>query len=171
MIQGLPARLKSEPTTFLDRVGEFWSGLEGWMQSVVLLGLCVATLYAFFKWARPRVRNLFSDLRAIRDTLVGRPAQRDTITGRPIPGTERAAIGDRMDEVASSVKTLIENNQRLDDHERRIERIEDTLSIDRRLDKIESVQLLRTMETAIQSDPGAASDIGGKARPGDEESD
>lgn len=167
MIEGPPAAKVEPKRTFLDHVGEFWSSLEGWMQGVILMGLCVATLVAFFKWLAPRVSNVREDARAIRDTLVGRPASRDSITGRPIPGTARPSIGERVEDLTGEVRALVENNQRLDDHEKRIERIEDALHIDRRLDKIESVQLLRTMETAIQSEPGPAPDIGGKARPGD----
>ena len=170
MIEGLAAKVEQEPT-FLDRLDAFWSGLEGWMQGIILIGLCVATLYAFLKWARPRVSNVRDDARAIRDTLVGRPASRDSITGRPIPGTARPSIGERVEDLTGQVRALVENNQRLDDHEKRIERIEDALHIDRRLDKIEAVQLLRTIETAVQSDPGAASDFGGKTRPGDEDPD
>lgn len=142
------------------RVGGFWDSLDSWLQFIVLLGLAVATVAAFIKWLRPRIREVRTDARAIRDTLVGRPAVRDSITNRVV-SPALPSIGDRMasqeeavQKVADAVQQLATTATRLDQHDRRLNRIEDALQIDRRLDKIEAVQLLRTIETVAQSDPG-----------------
>lgn len=144
----------ADPSIFV-RLGDWFGSLDGWLQTFILLATAIGFIAAFLKWVKPieRYKSLKSDLRAFRDTFAGRPAMRDSITGRIIPGTARRSIGERVDDMAESVKTLVENNQRLDDHEKRIERIEDALHIDRRLDKIEAVQLLRTIETVAQAEP------------------
>ena len=137
----------------IDRLGDFWHNLDGVLQGLVLLGAAGAVVLAVARFVLPRVRDFFADLRSIRDTLVGRPAMRDSITNRPIPNTARPGIGERMDDMAESVKKLADTSTRLDEHDKRISRIEDALQIDRRLDKIESIQLLRTIETSVQADP------------------
>jgi hypothetical protein len=151
--------LDNDDTSIAEHVWGFYESLDGWLQAIIVIGAAVTVLATFLRWIRPRLRNFFGDLRAIRDTLVGRPAMRDSITDRIIPGTALPGIGERMASqeqavaaMSESVKALVENNQRLDDHERRIERMEDALHIDRRLDKIESVQLLRTIETVAQAE-------------------
>ena len=145
--------------SIFDRLADFYGSLNGWLQFIILIGAAGTVILAALRWVRPRIKNFTGDLRAVRDTLVGRPAMRDSITDRIIPGTALPGIGERMAsqeqtvaDMSKSVRTLVENNQRLDDHEKRIERIEDALHIDRRLDKIESVQLLRTIETVAQAE-------------------
>lgn len=140
------------------RLGDMWHGLEGWLQGIILLGLCVGTIYAFLKWLKPRLHEVRSDARAIRDTLVGRPAVRDSITNRVV-SPALPSIGDRMasqeeavQKVADAVQQLATTATRLDQHDKRLNRLEDALQIDRRLDKIESVQLLRTIETVAQAE-------------------
>jgi hypothetical protein len=150
------AKAKSGDTPW-DHFWDWYGSLDGRLQTFILLATVVTIVVSFLKWAKPleHYRAVKSDLRAFRDTFAGRPAMRDSITGRIIPGTARRSIGERVDDMAESVKMLVEKNQRLDDHEKRIERIEDALHIDRRLDKIEGIQLLRTIETAVQSEPSA----------------
>lgn len=152
-----------EAPSFWDHVTDWFTSLAPWLQAFIMFSTALGFLAAFLKWVKPitRAKAVSSDLRAIRDTLVGRPAMRDSITGAIIPGTARPSIGQRMDDMAESVKKLADASTRLDahdarfkDHDKRLSRIEDALSIDRRLDKIESVQLLRTIETAVQADPG-----------------
>lgn len=176
--EALMALAKPDPSdpSFWDRIGVFWTGLEGWMRGVILVGLAVGTLVAFLKWTGPRVASVRSDARAIRDTLVGRPPVRDSITKKvvspaiPSIGERMASQEASMAQVASAVDKLADATSRLTHLEERMTRVEDALITDRRLEKIESVQLLRTIETAVQSDPGADPTIGGDVRPGDEAS-
>lgn len=156
----MPRTDKGDGPSFFERLTGYYDSLDTWLQMVIVVGAATTVLVGFFRWFRPKVRNFFCDLRSIRDTLVGRPASRDSITHRIIPGTALPGIGERMAsqeqvvaDMSESVKALVRNNQRLDDHERRIERMEDALHIDRRLDKIEGIQLLRTIEQVAQSEP------------------
>lgn len=144
-----------------DHVGDWFGGLDGWLQTFILLATALGFVVAFLRWIKPRISAFFGDLRAIRDTLVGRPAMRDSITQRPIPGTAQPSIGDRMAsqevsmaKVAEAVDKLADASARLEDHEKRLSRVEDALHLDRRLEKIEAVQLLRTIETVAQAEPG-----------------
>jgi hypothetical protein len=150
----IASRAKETDTeSWWDHVGDLYSSLDPFLQTIITLGLVIGVLMGFFKWVRPRIKNFFSDLRAIRDTLVGRPAMRDSVTQKLLPGTALLSIGDRMAvqeaslvQIAEAVETLATNTDRITRLELTVDRIEKALTDERILGKIEGVQMLRTME-------------------------
>jgi len=154
-------------SSLMDKIAAGFGSLSPILQFLVLLGAAVAVLVAFFRWIRPRIKSVGSDMRAIRDTLVGRPALHDSITDRIIPGTALPSIGDRMAsqevamaEIAESLSKLADATDRLTSLENRMTRVEGFLTDERLLGKIESVQMLRTIETVAQAEPGPRSPDG-----------
>lgn len=121
----------------------------------------LAVVAGWLRWVRPKWRSATGRIVAALDTIAGREAITDTITGRelapPLP-----SIGRRMESVEGSVSRLVEviesqaeQNQRLDNHESRIEQLEAQV-IERIAAKAESVSAWRAVEAvAKQADPPA----------------
>lgn len=162
-------------TSLWEYIGNAFGSLGPVLQMIVLLGAAVTVIAAFMKWVRPKYRLFFSDLRAIRDTLVGRPAIVDSVTKRIVPHTALPSIGERMATqeeslrlVADAVEKLATANSRLTSLElevgrlsTRIERVEGCLTDERLLTKVEGIQMLRTIEqVASATEPPASPDTG-----------
>lgn len=100
---------------------------------------------------RGAVKEVRSDARKIRDTLVGREAVVDTITGKEI-APALPALGQRMDTVERAVAVLADQHRMLGDHEDRIKALEDA-RVERVITRAESAQAWSAMEAAINSHP------------------
>lgn len=138
--------------------------LDQWGLWLAAVGGGFVVLVGAVRWARPRVRAVTRDSRAIRDTLVGREAQYDSITGREIApalpsiGQRMADSDERLDRLTAVVETIADSHVRIDALETRVTRIESIREIERALGKVESIQLMQTMESAIKADPGDTSE-------------
>lgn len=121
------------------------------LQTIVVLGGALAVLGGWLKWIRPRVRNTRREFRAARDSLLGREAITDSMTGAEIspavPG-----IGQRMATIETALGELVNLHKRLDGHESRLVDLEKK-DLERALARTESIEMLRTIDTAIKSDP------------------
>lgn len=144
-----------------------------------IIGVCTVLtfLWAGWKWARPRLAEAKADRIAQRDAIIGRPAIKDSITGDELvpalPG-----IGQRMANTEQQMTSLAEamtkladshqlinkigqqvaaNTEGLASHNERITVLEE-MKGERVLSKFEQIQLLKTMDTALKSDPSKHND-------------
>ena len=117
----------------------------------------LALLAAFFKWLRPKFRRAARDIQAGRDALVGRDAVVDSITGKelapalPGVGQRTAALEDSVTMLTTAMTKLADTHVRLESHDRRIGRLEQAAS-ERTLARTESIEMLRTMDTAFRAE-------------------
>lgn len=115
---------------------------------------------------RGAVKEVRSDARKIRDTLVGRDAVVDSITGKEI-SPALPALGQRMDTVERAVAVLADQHRTLEDHEDRIaanRRDIDALQaaqVERVITRAESAQAWSAMEAAINSQPDDSPEVEG----------
>lgn len=122
------------------------------------LVLILTAIVAWFRWARPKWTVFKKDATAARDSILGREATHDSITGKEIlpalPGIGQrvASLEENTAVMASAVRSLADTHQRLDSHDERIRRLERGSS-ERELARTESIELLRTIDNAIKSDP------------------
>lgn len=122
------------------------------------LVLILTGLVAWFRWVRPKWRGFKKDATAARDSILGREAQHDSITGKEIlpalPGIGQrvASLEENTAVMAAAVRSLADTHKRLDTHDERISRLERGAS-ERELARTESIELLRTIDNAIRSDP------------------
>lgn len=99
------------------------------------------------------------DVRALRDTILGRDPVLDTITGHELSpaipglGARMADQDERLDRLTTVVETLADVHVRVDALEVRVVAIEQNRDLERIVGKVESVQLMKTMETAINAEP------------------
>jgi len=121
------------------------------LQTIVVLGGALAVIGGWLKWIRPKIRATRREFRAARDSLLGREAITDSMTGSEIapavPG-----IGQRMATIEAALGELVNLHRRLDGHERRLDDLE-SKDLERALARTESIEMLRTIDTAIRSDP------------------
>jgi len=116
-------------------------------------------------------RKLGADGRAIRDTLVGRDAIHDSITGEELSPailgvgarmahqeSETSEIKDAVTSLASSVATLVDLRTEITDLTGRVAHIETAIGMERHLKGLESVQLLRTIESVATGEPPTVGD-------------
>lgn len=132
---------------------------------LISIGAAVSLVAGWWRWVRPRYRRTKGEVTAIRDSILGRDAIRDSITGREIEpalpgvGVRLAATEEHLGVLAEAVASLAQNHVRVDDLERRVgvhdEEIAHLKAADaeRIVNRVESVQLLRTMEEAIKAEP------------------
>lgn len=133
--------------------------MNDYILTAVGIAALATALTGWLKWVRPKWHRAKHDVTASRDSILGRAAVVDSITGAELsPALQgigqrvatleesQAAIGDALGQLANS-------SARLDSHDARIDRLEKSEQ-DRSLARTESIELLRTIESAIHSSPG-----------------
>ena len=132
---------------------------------IVSVCTALALLWAGYKWVRPRCKRRQADRIAQRDAIIGRPAILDSITGRELApalpgiGVRQANMEQQLTVLADAVAEMAKSNRRLDDHAAKIAaNTEDiaelkAMTAERVVGKVESVQLLRTMEAVANAEP------------------
>lgn len=128
-------------------------------QVALVLGLValVSALGAWVRWARPRWRGVKSDTVAMRDSLLGREAVVDSITGKELSpalpgiGQRVASLEESTAVIGAALARMADTNQRLDSHDQRLRRLEQAAD-ERTLARTESIEMLRTIDTAIRAD-------------------
>lgn len=95
--------------------------------TLVTIASCLVAILAavlgWLRWVRPRLHTAISRTGAALDTIAGRDAIVDNITGE-VYSEALPSMGVRLASVESAVALLAKQHQRLDDHERRIKRLE-----------------------------------------------
>lgn len=94
------------------------------LELIVTLGAAVAVVWGFLKWVRPIVKTGIHILVAFHNTVIGTDEVTHPDTGQVIVPAQ-PGIGSRMATLEVAVTELVTNNRRLDDHERRIARLEE----------------------------------------------
>lgn len=94
---------------------------------IITLGAAVGVVWAFLKWVWPFVKTGVGVLVAFRNAVLGTEEVRHPDTGVVLV-PEQPGIGSRMATLEVAVTELVRNNRRLDDHERRIARLEESRS-------------------------------------------
>lgn len=98
----------------------------------LLIGIItiLGAMVSWIRWARPKLRKMSREVTAIRDSILGRDEIRDTITNELIApelpgiGVRVANTEELLIEVTGAISRLADTSDRLDDHERRISRLE-----------------------------------------------
>ena len=111
--------------------------------AVTAISVIGAATVATVAWLRKPGRQLYRKIGGALDVLVGRDAITDRATGREL-APPMLGIGQRMDvseqnhanlredvaRVVGAVESLVERNERLDDHDRRLKVVEAKLGIE-----------------------------------------
>lgn len=143
--------------TALD-LGASIARLDTGAKAFLTLVAIVAALAAFGRWVLPRYRKARARLVAAFDTIAGREEITDSITGRiiapavPNLGERMAMHDERIDRIASAVTDIAKSHQRIDALEVRVDALERS-QVERIAGKAESIQLFRTIETALSAEP------------------
>lgn len=132
---------------------------------IIVICAASAALGGAGKWLigtkrKPGVlRRGHRDVRALRDTILGRDPVLDTITGHELSpavpglGARMADQDERLDRLTTVVETLADVHVRVDSLETRVTAIEAGAHLERIVGKVESAQAWRTMEAAITAEP------------------
>ena len=143
--------------TGLD-LGASLAEIDNSAKALLSLFAIVAAFAAFFRWVAPRYRRAKSRVVATVDTIAGREAITDSITGRelapaiPSIGERMATHEGRLDRMVEAVAEIARNHQRIDSLEVRVDALERS-QVERIAGKPESIQLFRTIETALGAEP------------------
>lgn len=121
------------------------------LELIIALGAAGAVLIGVWRWASRRVRSGVHTYGAFKDAVLGREAVLHPDTGAEIVPAS-PGLGHRMSTVETAVVRLAESQARWDDHESRIARLEKAEG-ERLVSRTESIELLRTIETALRSNP------------------
>lgn len=120
-------------------------------QLMVAVVILLGALGGYVKWLRPKALQVSRDVRASRDALLGREAIYDSITGEPI-SPALPGIGHRVATLELAVVQLADMKAEHRSLDQRVSRLEKAEG-DRAHARTESIELLRTIEAAIQADP------------------
>lgn len=132
--------------------------INEWVPLAVGLVALLGALLGFLKWVRPKFRAAKKDVRAGRDALLGRDAVYDSITGKEISpalpgiGQRMASTEQNVSILTVAVGRLADMHDRVNGIEARVQRLEHG-DAERQLARTESIELLRTIDNAIKSDP------------------
>lgn len=127
------------------------SHISEWGLWLIAVGGGLGVLVGWVKVIRPWLRTLGREYRAGRDSLLGREAITDTITGREI-APALPGIGQRMDTIETALAQLVDVHVRLNSHDKRLTDLE-AKDLERAMARTESIEMLRTIDTAIRSTP------------------
>ena len=131
---------------------------------LVGLGTLAAMALGWIRWIRPRIHSGRKEVVAVRDAILGREAIMDSITGKEIApavpgmGVRMATTEENLRVLADAVAKIADSHLRLDDHETRLKNLEDA-RVERVVNRVESAQAWRTIEKAIEADPGETPDL------------
>ena len=136
-----------------------WIGLA--IAGATLCGI----LYAGWHKARKAWKRGHRETVAVRDAILGRDAVVDTITRREIMpalpgiGVRMASQESQMERLTETVELLAKHQatqheleRRVDSIDERVKKLEDGM-VERIVNKAESTQALRVIETALRSEP------------------
>lgn len=146
---------------------------------IVLLGGAVTVLAGWWKFARPRWKELQRKVSAVFDSVAGRDPIIDPSNGREIspalPGIGvrmsdmedwRAQQAELMQSLTEAVTRLADQAPAIADLERRVTNLE-SATTERIVNKVEAVKALEVIEAALQATP----DIEGEAFEADVDGD
>lgn len=125
---------------------------------VILAGGVTGVLAGWWRWGHPLWVAIRVTAREFRDAVLGRPPVLHPDTGAQLApavpgiGARQAHMEDQLVVLTGAVAALAHQGQRLDDHDRRIGALEEAAA-ERTLARTETVELLRTMDTAMKSKP------------------
>lgn len=111
------------------------------------------------------VKSLIRKSNLAYDTLVGSEPIMDPETGRelrpalPGIGTRMAKTEETLVTLTEAVAKIADSHVRINDIETRLSYVERTIGIERTASRIESIQLLSTMEAAIRAEPSSLDEI------------
>lgn len=129
--------------------------LVGLVISVCVLG---GILVGWAKWLRPRYRRNRDRFVSAMDSLVGRDAVYDSITGKEIApalpgmGVRMAQQEQQMQVLTDAVAKIAESHERLDDHERRLHKLE-VAAVERVVTRAESAEAWRAIAAVAETQP------------------
>jgi hypothetical protein len=144
---------------------DFISDIDALSKALIAVMTCGALVFSFFRWVRPGVKQVASDVRAGRDALVGREAIHDSITGRelvpalPGIGVRMASTENNLTELTTAVAKLADNDQRTTDLEHWRAEVEawratvDAQSVERVVTRAESAAAWRAVEAVANGTP------------------
>lgn len=95
------------------------------LELIIAFGAAAAVVWSFLKWVWPLGKTGAHVLIAFRNAVLGTEEVRHPDTGRVVVPAQ-PGIGSRMATLEVAVTELVRNNRRLDDHERRIARLEES---------------------------------------------
>jgi hypothetical protein len=131
------------------------SNVSGW---IITAGASTAVLAAWWRWLRPRWVSFKYTAKEFRDAILGRPPVLHPDTGKQLApavpgiGARQANMEGQLVVLTQAVASLANQGQRLDDHERRLGVLEEAAH-ERTIARTETVELLRTIETAMKTPP------------------
>lgn len=127
------------------------TGAEEIALAIVAFSAAIAALWTGWRRTTKVVAEGRKDVRAFKDAILGR----DAII-HPESGVELApavpGIGARMATIESAVVEMANTHQRVDRLEIRVASLEEK-ETERALARTESIELMRTIESAIKADP------------------
>jgi hypothetical protein len=144
---------------------DFLTQLDVTMKALIgALTLC-GIVAGFFRWVRPGMKQVASDVRAGRDALVGRDEIKDSITGRvlvpalPGIGVRMASTENNLTELTVAVAKLADNDQRTTELEHWRAEVEqwrasvDAQTVERVVTRAESAAAWRAVEAVANGTP------------------
>lgn len=142
-------------------------GISNGTELILGIGGVFALFAAWWRWVRPRWKHAKAIFVAFCDAILGREEIRDPETGREL-SPAKPGIGTRMANTEATLTVLTEAvakiadtgermnevEKRQNETDRRLNVIETVVGVERALKQVESIELLRTMDSAINADPG-----------------
>lgn len=119
--------------------------------AIVAFSAAIAAVYTAWRRTTKVVSEGRKDVRAFRDAILGRDEIVHPDTGKvlapAVPG-----IGARMATIEAAVVEMANTHLRVDRLEVRVANLEEK-EVERALARTESIELMRTIESAIKADP------------------
>lgn len=129
-----------------------------------VIALCGALL-SWVRWGRPRWQNIVSDVRGIRDAMLGRDAIVDSITKKEIEpalpgiGVRMAHQEEKTDRITGTLEklvdqqeTLIKLHERVDGIDGRVRKLEEG-AVERIVTRAESAEAFRAIQAVAGQNP------------------
>lgn len=144
---------------------DFLAGLDAIVTILVGCTALGAAIVGYAKWAKPKLQARQKRQEAFESAILGRPAvPHPEIPGKilapavPGIGERQARQEEQMTELVSAVAKIADTHVRVDALETRVTALEDGRVFERAAGKIESIQLMRTMEAAVNAAPNGDDD-------------